>query len=663
VKPILFAAIWIVSLSLFGYRAWQLIAYLRLGQPSPRWDQIGKRLAGVLTSVLAHGGLLRRFYAGLLHLFVFYGFVTLVAGDLLLMAQGFAGFRLPAFVTFVQDLFGMLVLAGIGMALFQRLILKPQRFKGSHGNDALRILLWVMLVIVTQFTTTIPEVALAGSEIGAAAAPVSWFFARLLSGLSASTWRTLYWASWWLHIVLLAGFLPYLLFSKHLHIIVGVPNVFLRPLTPKGALDRLDLEDEQVEVFGAARIETLPWKRLLDSYACTECGRCQDACPACMAGTPLNPKTLIMDLRDHLVTVGPGRVAAAGNGATSQESQPLAGGVISEAVLWACTTCRACMHECPLYIEHVPDIVDMRRYLTLEEGALPEALNTALRQVARSGNPWGIGRHERAAWADGLDVPIMADVGQADVLYWVGCAGSYDPHNQPVSRAMVRILQASGVNLAILGQEESCNCEWARRAGEENLFQEATLQIIETLQAYRFNRILTQCPHCFNTFKNEYPQFGARFEVVHHSQFIAQLLRQGRLVLQRPLAGTLTYHDSCYLGRYNDEYLAPRAALQAIPGVRLIEMPRSRQSGLCCGGGGAQVWMETEQEKPVSQIRLSEAVALRPDVLGTACPFCKLMFDDAAGNMGLEGTPAIQDIAQLVAQAIERSSVTGSNRA
>jgi Fe-S oxidoreductase len=649
IKVLLFALIWLVSFALFCYRGWQLITYLQLGQPSARRGQIGQRLLGVLTAVFGHGGLLRNPYAGLLHLFVFYGFLTLVAGDLLLMAQGFVDFRLPAVVTFVQDLFGLLVLVGVAMALFQRLVLKPERFEGSHESDAVRILLWVMLVIVTQFTTTVPEVALAAGDIAPAAAPISWLFARLFSGLSRNTWQTLCWASWWVHTVLLAGFLPYLLYSKHLHIIVGIPNVFLRALESKGALDALDLDDEGVESFGAARIEALPWKRLLDAYACTECGRRQDACPATMAGTPLNPKTLIMDLRDHLVSVGPSR-AGGHNG--DGHAPPLAGGVIHEDVLWACTTCRACMEECPLYIEHVPDIVDMRRYLVLEQGAMPDTLNTTLRQAARSGNPWGLGRHERTAWAEGLEVPVLADVGETDLLYWVGCAGSLDPHNQPVSRAMVKILRAAGVDFATLGQEETCNCEWARRAGEEHLFQEATAQIIETLRPYKFQKILTQCPHCFNTFKNDYPQFGVAYEVVHHSRFIARLLREGRLKLSKPLVETITYHDPCYLGRYNDEYDAPRQALGAISGAGLVEMPRSRRRGLCCGGGGAQVWMETEQEEPVSQIRLDEAMSLAPDIVGTACPFCKLMFDDAAGTMGVVETVAIRDIAELVAESL-----------
>ena len=308
-QAVLFVLVWMVSFGLFGYRGWQLISYLRLGQPSARLDQIGKRLSGVVASVFAHGGLLRNVYAGLLHLFIFYGFVTLVTGDLLLMAQGFISFRLPAAISFTQDLFGVLVLIGLGMALFQRLVLKPERFKGSHGDDALRILLWVMAVIITQFTVTIPEIALSGGEITVVAAPVSWLFARLLSDLNDSTWQAVYWVSWWIHTALLAGFLPYLLYSKHLHIIVGIPNVFLRSLEPRGALDYVDLEDETVEVFGAARIENLPWKRLLDGYVCTECGRCQEACPAFMAGTPLNPKTLIMDLRDHLLAVGPARVS------------------------------------------------------------------------------------------------------------------------------------------------------------------------------------------------------------------------------------------------------------------------------------------------------------------------------------------------------------------
>lgn len=323
---------------------------------------------------------------------------------------------------------------------------------------------------------------------------------------------------------------------------------------------------------------------------------------------------------------------------------------IQDETLWACTTCRACEQECPVLIEQVSEIVDMRRYLVLEEGRMPDTLAQALRNTERQGDPWGRPRHQRGGWATGLDVPLMAEVGQADVLYWVGCAGSYDPRNQKVSQAMVQILRAAGVDCAILGEEETCNAEWARRAGEEYLYQTQAAENIEALKQYRFSRIVTACPHCFNTLQNECPQFGGRWEVVHHSQFIQQLIGAGRLPLGGDWRGRkTTFHDSCYLGRYNQIYDAPRRVLEALPGLRLAELGRSRERGLCCGGGGASMWMEHEQGSRVNDLRADEIQTHTPDLAAVACPFCLIMLDESVTGRGLQNTLALQDIAEVVA--------------
>jgi Fe-S oxidoreductase len=406
---------------------------------------------------------------------------------------------------------------------------------------------------------------------------------------------------------------------------------------------------------------------LLDADACTECGRCQVACPAFISGQPLDPKQVILDVRDHLWDRGP---SLSNNPA--QDSPTIPGPVIPEQTLWACTTCFACVHECPVLIQHVDAIVDMRRYLTLMEGRPYGTLQQALVQAERTGNPWGQPPTDRFNWARGLEVPLMAERQRVDILYWVGCAGSFDPQGQQTTLAMIKILKAAGVDFAVLGDEEFCNCEWARRGGNEYLYQLVAEENIGTFRQYRFNRILTQCPHCFNTFKNEYPQFGGDFEVIHHSQFIQELLEAGRLVLRKKLDERLTFHDSCYLGRYNDVYAAPRKSLQAA-GTEIVEMARSREDGLCCGGGGAHAWFELEETdeparhkrtgsdfKQIQEVRLEEALGCDVNTVAAACPFCVLMLDSAAQSKGVTDQIAIRDIAEFVAEALDTESAPGA---
>jgi Fe-S oxidoreductase len=338
------------------------------------------------------------------------------------------------------------------------------------------------------------------------------------------------------------------------------------------------------------------------------------------------------------------------------EEKELVGDVILDETLWSCTTCRACEHECPVLIEQVSEILDMRRYLALEEGRLPDTVAQALRNTERQGNPWGQPRHQRGEWAAGLDVPLMADVEEADVLYWVGCAGSYDPRNQRVSQSMVQILHTAGVDFAILGEEESCNAEWARRAGEEYLYQMQTGENIETLKRYRFNRIVTQCPHCFNTLKNEYPQFGGEWQVIHHSQYILELIAAGKLALSETGDGSpATFHDSCYLGRHNRVYDAPRQVLAMLPGLELTELRRSRERGFCCGGGGACMWMEHEAGQRVNDVRMDEIEELAPALATVACPFCLIMLEEAATGQGAGASLALKDIAEVVAGAVAKA--------
>jgi Fe-S oxidoreductase len=426
-------------------------------------------------------------------------------------------------------------------------------------------------------------------------------------------------------------------------------NVFTSSLRPRGELATIE-EIETAETLGAGQLTDFSWPQLLDLDACTECGRCQVVCPAYLAGTPLNPKRLILDLRDHM-TDQTGGLLADGNGVQAGALQ-MVGDVITHNTLWSCTTCRACVHECPVLIEHVDTIVDMRRYLTLTTGDLPGTGALSLQNLNRAGNPWGQPPTARDEWARGLQVPLMADKGEVDVLWWVGCAGSYDERSQKISKALVRIFKAAGVDYAILGQEETCNGDPARRLGDEYTFQVLAQQNVETLKQYRFRRIVTACPHCLNTLANEYPHFGGKWKVIHHSQFIDELVRTGKLTLRQPLDKRITFHDSCYLGRYHDIYQSPRDVITAIPGVSLVEMPRSRERGLCCGGGGGGMWLEVHGERRIQEIRLEEAEATKPGIVASACPFCMLMFDLGSKTLNFDQKNIeLKDIAELAAQA------------
>jgi Fe-S oxidoreductase len=477
--------------------------------------------------------------------------------------------------------------------------------------------------------------------------------------------------AWLIHQLAVFALIATLPYTKFLHIVTSPPNIFFRRLEPPGALPKIEDIEETEESLGVGSIEQFTWKQLLDGDACTECGRCQAACPAYAAGQPLSPKRLVMDLRDRLGDY-PGalwrwqkplvqrvpllRRLALGSGQPAEVDLvgPEQGAaVILDETLWSCTTCRACERECPVFIEQVSEILEMRRYLALEEGRLPDTLAQALRNTERQGNPWGQPRHQRAEWAAGLDVPIMADVGQTDVLYWVGCAGSYDPRNQQVSQAMVRILRAAGMDFAILGEEETCNAEWARRAGEEYLYQMMAEENVETLRQYQFRRIVTQCPHCYNTLKNEYPQFGGNWQVMHHSQLIQELMAGGRLELSEgESAGQAAFHDSCYLGRYNGIYDEPRQVLAAVPGLQLAELERSRERGFCCGGGGAGMWLEHEPGQRINDLRLDEIEELGPDLAAAACPFCLIMLEESASSRNGQAPPPLKDIAEVAAAAL-----------
>jgi Fe-S oxidoreductase/nitrate reductase gamma subunit len=661
-------ALTILCGALLVYGLWRRVRLWRMGQAAVRTDHVGRRIGGLFLYVLGQRRVLSQAYPGLMHGLIFYSFV------IFFIATSLVGVQLDAGVLFlkgsfylvfeaVANTFAILFLIGLGLAAFRRYMLRPDRL--NIRRDDAYVLGTLAFIALTGLT--LEAMRLRGQQ--PPWAHWSWLGNAIASlfGPPPTNPPALYPAVWWVHQLSMFGLVATLPYTKFKHIVTSPTNIFLRCLDAPGALPKIENIEETEEPLGVGSIKQFTWKQLLDGDACTECGRCQAACPAYAAGQPLSPKKLVMDLRDRMSEY-PGalwkwqqpivdhvpllrRLAL---GSTEPAEKALVGEVIRDETLWSCTTCRACEQECPVFIEQVGDIVAMRRHLALEEGRLPDTLVQALRNTERQGNPWGQPRHQRTAWADGLGVPLMADVGQVDLLYWVGCAGSYDPRNQKVSRAMVQILQAAGVDFAILGEEESCNAEWARRAGEEYLYQMQAQENVKTLKQYKFSRIVTQCPHCFNTLKNEYPQFGGQWQVVHHSQLLQELIAADRLALKgRRDGGIVTFHDSCYLGRYNQVYDPPRHVLAALPGLQLAEMKRSRVRGLCCGGGGGGMWMEHQAGQRVNDVRMDEIQGLNPELAAVACPFCLIMLAEAATARRTDSPLAVQDIAEVIAEALQ----------
>ena len=643
---VIFFAMMAVAVGVMAYGIVRRVQLWRIGQPQAGFDQPWRRLKRVFRYAVVQARILRQSYPAVMHLAIFWTMVLFFIGtvlgsldtdvfELLFNAKLLRGdFYLLEKV--VLDLAALFALIGLGLAIYRRYVLRPDRLNTDwRFNLTLPLLAFIVLTGLLVEALRLAALDPAWAPFSLVAYPIS----RLFVGVNEAGLLGMHRATWIVHYTAVAVAFATLPWTNLMHIFTAAVNVFVAPFRARGALYPIaDLE--QAERLGASALSDFPWPRLVNVDACTECGRCQAVCPAHAAGQPLNPKQLVLDLR-----------AALGQ-RTEEGPRELVGGIIRHETLWSCTTCYACVYECPVLIEHVDDIVDMRRYLALAQGDLPSSLATTLTNIERAGNPWKQPRRKRSAWTQGLDfpVPLMRDKGEADVLWWVGCAGAYDPRNQKVTRALARILHAAGVDFAILGEEEQCTGDAARRAGNEYLFQTLAQANVEVLNQYKFNIILTQCPHCFNTLQNEYPQFGGRYRVIHHTQYIQQLLQAGRIKLQAGRDGVVAFHDPCYLGRYNDIYDPPRALVTAAGGS-LAPLPQARDLAMCCGGGGARVWIEDESAVRINHNRLKQLQATGAGQVGVACPFCMIMLQDAAGALGAEGL-AIRDVAEIVADAL-----------
>jgi Fe-S oxidoreductase len=667
----LFALVIIVAVGFFSHSVQRLVGYLRIGRlDDSRWDHIPRRLANFIEIGIFQEKIFRDSVAGPMHAAIFWGFCVLTAGTVEFLVNGVVpGFSFarympqPAYRFFManQDVWGALVIGAVSMALFRRLTKRVKRLQGAetHPNDPLLILSWIGALMVTMFITESFHMVAHPEAATAYYRPISFALAQLVSWVPVGAAETIHGASWWAHGLLVLGFLNYLPFSKHLHVVASLPNVYLSNTSGPGqvgVMKYMDLEGD-LEQFGAKDVEHLSWKNLMDGFACTECGRCTAACPANTTGKMLSPRKIMINVRERLESRAPVLVGAAA-GSAELDAKTLLDGYITEQELWACTTCRACVQECPVSIDQLEVILELRRNLVLGESRFPEEVTSAFESMEQRGSPWAFDPGDRARWADGMNIPTMAELAErgetAEVLYFVGCMGSFDDRAKKTTVAFAKIMQAAGVSFAILGREEKCNGDPARRMGNEYLYQSLARENVETLAKYQVKTIVTACPHCMHQLGNEYPQFGGNYDVIHHSVFIEHLMAQGRVPLRQDLhepVSTFTYHDSCYLGRYNQVYDAPRDTIKrALPVVNLIEMPRSKDRGMCCGAGGGRMWMEETEGKRINAERADEALATGAQAVAVACPFCMTMLNDSIQSR--DNSIPVYDIAEVVAERL-----------
>ena len=668
---IIFWVLFVVVLALFAQRAYKLYQFVHLGGPDSRSDHPGRRIATMISYVFLQKCSLRRFNAGdragLGHFLIFWGFmffmvsylIYIFIGDGLGLGEAIRETHFSTYYSFILDTAGLLVLTSIVWATIRRYVFRPKRLEITAEAAIILSLITVLML---------SHLAIEGFMVNMSAGHVvSWTPIRqtvgdLFSGIDPGVQKGMFTGIWWLHYSLVLGFLVFIPYSKHLHIMSSPFNVAFRSYKPRGALVPIDLEKS--ETFGVDKFEKFTWKQLLDGLACTHCGRCQVACPGWNSGKPLNPKEVTLQIKDHMLEVGEsvlaGKKAMAaspseGAGTAPAKEAPAAkdmvSDIITEEVIWECTTCRACQEECPVLIEHVQKFIDMRRHLTLERSQVPETALNALKSIESRGHPWRGTTVTRTDWTKGLGVKTLAEEKNVDILYWVGCTAALEDRNIKVAIAMAKVLQRAGVNFGILGNEETCCGEPARRLGNEYLFQMLAMKNIETFKNYGVKKILTSCPHCFNTIKNEYPQFGGEFEVIHHSQFLAQLLARGKFQMDSVPFGIATYHDSCYLGRYNDVYDQPRQIIKSIPGLKVVEMGRRRNKGFCCGGGGGRLWQEETIGERINHLRTQEALDTGTKVIATACPYCLQMFEDGLKAKNADEAIKALDLAEMIEAA------------
>ena len=671
-----------VAVAILLRGAWRRVQLWRKGAPESRSDRIAERLIGVFIEIFGQRRHLRDPFPGVAHLFIFYGFLGAFLATTLIAIQEWTGTHFIAgsfylFFSLFADLAGAMGLVGLLMALYWRLIVRPDRLH-SVMDDWIALGL-LLLIFVQGFL--VEGIRIEATELDSAPelarwSPIGYVVALALRGFDPQTLLGLHRVLWWFHAVTAFAFIAYFVYGKFTHVLYGAGNIFFRNLGPTGKLshpdidEMLDEDEEALDRLGIGQIDRFSWKALMDLDACVNCGRCESVCPASIGGSPLSPRKLIQDMRGHLDRVGPSMMAGdeapenlhligdgkagdgkAGDGAGEGEGEGAS--AVLEDELWGCRTCGACMRECPMYIEHVPKIVDMRRHLVMTESKMGEEAQTFLKNMDDRMHPFAGASRDREEWFEDLDVKVFSRGDKAEYLFWVGCAGSMVDRNIEVSRAMVKVLDAAGVEFGLLGAEEVCTGDPARRAGGELTYQMCAKENVENFERYGIKKVITTCPHCFNTLKNEYSDYGGELEVVHHSELIEELLHDGRLQPRKNL-DSVTYHDPCYLGRHNDVYEAPRAVVEGVsqPGA-LIEMEKSRSKSHCCGSGGGYAWMDDKLDKRINLERFEQVQGCGAKTAALSCPFCMQMFADASGALDPDGEMRVADIAELVAESLD----------
>ncbi len=703
-SQIIFSLLLVVAFGAFGYTVTRIMRVLQSAKKIDRFDKIAERLQITLLVAFGQSKILRKPVAGILHAFVWWGFLVITIGTLEMMIDGVAGTeRILSFLGPVYDIiiasgeiFAALILVSVVLFLSRRYITKPKRFTGpelkpSSKMDATVILFMISMLMVSLLLMNLGYVgklsvvsnqsSVEGREMMHGVFPVSNLLLPLFSEWNLYAFNALEQVNWWIHIVLVLTFMNILPYSKHFHVIMAVPNVFFSRLEPKAKLNTMESITKEVktlmdpnadpyatpaegvaaappEKFGIKDVNDITWKHVVDSYTCTECGRCTEVCPANNTGKKLSPRKLFIDLRRRVNEAGPDFIAGKTNGQTT--GSPLVSDTyLSEEELWACTTCMACIQECPVDIDHVPFIVDMRRNLVMEESKVSPDLAVMFSNIENNGAPWAFSPDDRLNWAEGLEVPVIADLqakGEApEILFWVGCSGSFDDRSKSITVSFAKILKQAGVKFAVLGKEERCTGDPAKRAGNEMIYQMQALMNIQTLDMYNVKKIVTACPHCFNILKNEYPDLGGNYEVMHHSTLLKQLIDEGKIKVKEDNEfkdKKITFHDSCYLGRGNDVYEAPREVIASL-NAEIKEMKRSRSKGMCCGAGGAQMFKEEEKGTTrVNILRTEQALETEPEVIAAGCPFCMTMLTDGVKSKEKQSTVKVYDIAELVARGI-----------
>ncbi len=680
-NTVLWTVSFVVGIGYFLYQLKGRFGVLMKVRRTDGRDYSMKHLGERIKNTIVYAFAQKKFFnsdqpAGIMHMIIFWGFLVLGIQVTTMFVRGWLpDFVMPGFsaellggpYALVKDFFQAAVFLGVLVALSRWIITKPQRLMGFlpaeaklHSQkhfEAVVILCFIATIMVSGFYYDAGRIVLYGNiddEIRQEALwqPITLWLANPLYGDNHLAQIVAH-ISWWVHNLVILCFLNLLPRSKHFHIITSIPNVFFGKVEPKGRLAKTDFTAENPR-FGTSAITQFSWKQVLDMYSCTECGRCSSFCPATATGKPLAPRQMLLNLRDHLYAKQ--NDVLKGTGTDGLGMVVGEGMAVSDEVIWSCVNCRACEEACPVNIEYVDKIDEMRQHLVQEASRFPEELNRTFKGLETQSNPWGISSDERASWAEGLDVPIITQKPDAEYLYYVGCGGSFDSNNRKATQAFVKILKAAGVSFAILGKEELCNGETARRLGNEYLYQTMAEQLAGVINRYNVKKILVNCPHCFNTLKNEYPEFGGNWDVESAAVFVNRLKEEGKLKVTEKFEKNVVYHDSCNYGRFNDIYAEPRALINAVPGAKLTEMDLNKAQGTCCGAGGGRMWMEEPADQRVNVMRTDQALAKNPQVIATSCPYCRIMMGSGINEKGKAEEVQVMDVMEIVANNLAPAS-------